>query len=83
MTPAKINKLQKPTDLLEASSSSSRKQEQSSIEKTTEKNSRKKTSKKVLKPESVNKVRELLEKELGTTIQEGKLLNFIHLGRAN
>lgn len=83
MTPVKIDKLQKPTGLLEASSSSSRKQEQSSIEKTTGKLTRKKTSKKVLNPESVSKVRELLEKELGTTIQEGKLLNFIRLGRAN
>ena len=36
-----------------------------------------------MNPEPVDRVWALLEKEVGTTIQEGKLLNLIRLGQAN
>ena len=83
MAPTKISKLQKPTGSIEACSSSSRKQEKFSIEKTIKKPTRKRTTKMALNPESVKKVRDLLEKELGTTIQEGKRLMLIRLGQSH
>lgn len=71
MTPSKL--LQKSNGSLEASSSSSRKQEKSSIERITKTPTKNNTSKNALNPEPVKKVQNLLEMELGTTIQEGEL----------
>lgn len=76
MTPTQTNTMQKPTGMAQASTLSSRKQEKSSTEKTTKNPTRKKTTKKALNPESVKIVQDLLERELGMTIQEGKFYIF-------
>lgn len=75
MAPSKSIKLQKSNGSVEASSSSSRKQEKSSIEKITKNPIKYQTTKNALNLKSVEKLQDLLYEDIGTNSQESGFHN--------
>lgn len=77
MAASKPTKSQKSNGSLEASSSSSRKQEKASIGKITKNSIKCQTTKNALNPKSVKKVQDLLDEDIVTNSKESGFYNFM------
>lgn len=77
MAASKPTKSQKSNGSLEASGSTSRKQEKSSIGKITKNSIKYHTTKNALNPKSVKKVQDLLDEDIGTNSKESGFYNFM------